>query len=122
MPAPSGSATTFVGIVLIVLGLGALAETAWFWHTHAAMEEPASPGRTPNPSGSTFHRLLDAKTDEEREHWKRVEEAEWREAIEQGRRDALWGRIRLYGAVPGGLLVVLAGSWLITSRQREHAN
>jgi len=101
VPTPAGTATTLVGALLIVLGLDLLAETAWFWHTHTATEEPASPGRTPNPSK------------------RREEEREFREAIEEGRRDVLRLRIRLYGCVPGGLLIILIGSWLMTARPRE---
>ena len=109
---------TVLGTVLIVLGLGLLAETGYFWHTHTAQEEPADPIAAPHRPPSTFLKLLDAKTDEEREHWRKVEEDERRETIEQRRRDALWLRIRLFGCVPGGLLMVLAGSWLITTGPR----
>jgi hypothetical protein len=115
---PAGTATAFLGAVLIVLGLALLAETAYFWHTHTAEEEPASPGRTPDLSKAPLSRVLGAKTEEEREYWTRREEKERREEIEQGHRDILWLRIRLYGCVPGGLLLILAGSWLVTTGPR----
>ena len=37
-----------LGILLILLGLALIVYSVWF--LHAPMEEPASPGKTPNPS------------------------------------------------------------------------
>ncbi len=115
MSAPSGTALSLAGATLIALGLCGLAETAWFWHVHTAPEEPVSVGSISNGSTSTFHHILTAKTGEERRHWQQEEEKERREAIEEGRRDLLRLRIRLYGAVPAGVLMILSGFWMLSA-------
>ena len=99
MTARSGTAAAGLGIFLALVGLGALAEIAWFWRIHTALGE-ASVGNTPRPSA--FLNLLNAQTEAEREHWKREVDREDREAIEEGRRDILRLSVRLYAILPSG--------------------
>jgi hypothetical protein len=117
MSARPSAVVSILGSALIAFGLCGLVESAWFWHTHTMREEPASPGSTPQPSA--FLNLLDAKTEEERDYWKRQVEKEDREAVEEGRRDVLRLRLRLYGVVPATLLMVFAGVWMLNARQER---
>jgi hypothetical protein len=102
----SGAIEALSGILLIVLGLGLLAEVAWHWHRNTPRQEPVDVGTIPSSSGS---------------HW-RFDEAELQEAFEQGRRDRRWMQIHRYAIAPSGVLLLLAGTWLVTSDYRRRSS
>jgi hypothetical protein len=76
-----------LGIVLILLGLACFSFLVW---ANAPMEEPASPGTTPNPS-------------RKRSAWDEWLDRRWVWMI----------RFLKYGAIPGGLVSVVAGVLLL---------
>jgi hypothetical protein len=86
----SGPIAPILGILLIVIGLILLGAIAW-GYLSPPMEEPASPGKTPNPS-----RLPSDEAFERTLRWT--------------------GRLVLfmrYGAIPTALLLIGAGVFLL---------
>lgn len=83
----------FVGVVLILLGLAAFGVMFW---ANAPIEEPASLGKTPNPSlwnEERFNREI---------------------------RYAVWlSWFVRYGAIPTGLLFIGAGIWCLFPVRRD---
>jgi hypothetical protein len=115
--ARSGVVQSLWGILFLVVGLSLLAEVGTSWHKHTALEEPANPGKTPNPStASPFFKDFEGMTERERDRLIREELAELHE---QGRRDVLRMRIRLYAIAPAGLLMIAIGTWLLTVSPRR---
>ena len=101
----SGAFETVSGIVLLLAGLGLLGKTGWYVVENYPREEPVNPGRnSPLPGFDTS------------------DDARLREAFEQGRRDALWMRIHLYGIAPTGLMLVLLGTWLAMADYRRRSS
>jgi hypothetical protein len=116
---------SFLGAILLAGGLGLLSEVGYYLFTHyhlftqGRMEEPANPGKTPNPSSrGLFTGPFEEMTQEERDRKIRQELADLRE---QGRRDALLARIQLYAVGPTGLLLAVVGVWLLTAGPRKQS-
>ena len=98
-----------VGVFLLVLGVVALGCAIWLWHEYRPVEEPANPGKTPNPSVTpwTFDpSSMPPKPD--------------REAVELYYCRVVWYR-RLYRFIlpPSGLLLIVAGIVVAMGGGRE---
>jgi len=113
-----GALESILGAVLLAAGLGLLVTAGYWLYDHSRLEEPASPGKTPNPSSKPFFRPFEEMTEAELDRMNRQELEELRE---QGRHDALMARIQLYAVGPGGLLLVVIGVWLLIAAPRRQS-
>lgn len=114
-----GALESILGGILFVAGLGLLAEVGFYMYRHGRLEEPASHGRTPNPSARSDYSVpLEKASDAELDRMIRRELDEMRE---EGRRDVLVARIHLYAIAPAGVLLAVVGVWLLTARPRKQS-
>ncbi|HZE99150.1 MAG TPA: hypothetical protein VE981_19245 [Planctomycetota bacterium] len=101
--------------MILAAGFCLLSGVAWHWREGRALVEPAHPGRTPDRSNSLFFGPLDQSVQERR---RLIAEDILRDREEFLER-RFWNRIHPYALAPGGLMLLLAGTWRIRARHRK---